>query len=102
MSKPKKAASDTDLSEIIKPEMQFQGDPEHPLKALFGEGKDLPVLKSVGLFQIPHTRKFVSFTLTTQGANVVSIEVDVPDQRLIAVDNAKTRVDGFILDTELL
>lgn len=102
MSKPKKAVSDTDLSEIVKPELTFAGDPDHPLKAMFAEGTDLPVIRTAGLLQIPNTRKFVSFTLKTQGDKVIAIEVDVPDQRLIAIDNAKTRMDQFILDTELL
>ncbi len=61
----------------------------HPFKGLEAEGK-LPVLKSIGYVRkAPGSRDYVSYVITSQGAEVLGIECSEPNLKPIASDEAK-------------
>ena len=87
MSKPKKAPS----PDIVVPTIVATGEKEHALKALFRED-NAPVLKSVGYSLVPGLTgqgRFVSYVITSQGDQVLNIEVEQPNLKAIAEESAK-------------
>ena len=56
---------------------------------IFGQGEDLPVVRSVGYSKIPGTSKYISYIIHTKGTEVIKVEVDEPNMRPIAEESAK-------------
>ena len=80
------------LSDIIRPSVQFDnvGTKAHVLAQIFdGNKKDLPIIKSVGVFNVPGYSTYFSFVMQTKGREVISIEVEEPNLRSIAEESAK-------------
>ncbi len=95
----KEAGLHPKLSDIVKPSIEVAGD-KHELKRLFDEG-ELPVMKAVGFARIKDSSAgWVSYTITIQGNEVLSIEVDEPNVRSIAEDNAKIGFVTNLIDKE--
>ncbi len=76
---------------IVEPMVKFEGDnKQHAIDVLFnGDASALPLIKSVGYMKVPSSNNYVSFVMTTQGKEVLKIEVDEPNLRGIAEVTAK-------------
>src|SRR3954470_20590442 len=78
------------VAKIVKPIIGQQKE-KHPLQVLFsGEPAEFPVLKSVGYAPMGPGPSWVSYLITSQGSEILSIEVGEPNLRQIAEDMAKT------------
>ncbi len=76
-------------SDIIEESIKVEGSTKkHALKQLFDEDA-APQIKSIGYAGIPGTNRYISYIITTQGKEVLKIEVSEPDLRAIAEDEAK-------------
>lgn len=65
---------------------------EHALKQLFGGHPELlPEIKSVGVVRIPDTNNFVSFLMKSKGNEVIEIEVDEPNTRMVSEEMSKIK-----------
>lgn len=84
-----KKSSETAEAEFIKPLIKVAGE-KHLLEEMHEEG-EMPVLKSVGYTKLGGGKhSWVSYTMTTKGKEVLSIEIDEPNMRAIAEESAKT------------
>lgn len=86
---------------IVKPAMKVVGDDkQHALETLFeGPTEKLPVIKSVGFMKVPGKNSYVSYSISSKGKEILSIEVDEPNLRPIAEESAKILfVDQFLGD----
>ena len=74
----------------ISPIIRFDGD-KHDLEKLdLEDPESMPELKAVGYMKIGEkNHSWVSYTITTKGREVVSLEVSEPDMREIAEESAK-------------
>lgn len=75
-------------SDVIVESVHFNDSKQHVLKTLF-DSDEAPELKSVGYVKLPGTRSFVSYVITSKGREILKIEVNEPNLRLIAEDEAK-------------
>lgn len=83
MPRAKKAAKPL-VTTVIPP-----GSAGHAFEKLEDQGA-LPILKSVGYARVfPGSREYVSYVITSQGREVLSIEVSEPNLKAIASDEAK-------------
>lgn len=73
---------------VVQPIIRIENDKEHIMATLL-DSKSAPEVKSVGVFHVPGTNNYVSFTMITKGNEVISIEVDEPNLRAIAEESAK-------------
>lgn len=83
MARPKKITENKDAS-IVRPLVVVEGE-SHILKTL----SEMPMLKSVGYVKLDGTNSWISYTITSQGKSVLSIEVGEPNLRAIAEESAK-------------
>lgn len=84
MAKPSKSKKQS----IVQPLIKMEGE-KHLFEEL-EEANELPIIKSIGYMRVaPNSRDYVSYTITSRGHEVLSIEVSEPNARLIAVDDAK-------------
>lgn len=83
MSKQKK------LSDVIHESIKVEGSSkEHALKTLFNDD-EAPEITSIGYMKIPGSNRYISYVITSQGKEILKIEVSEPDFRAIAEDEAK-------------
>jgi len=87
-----------EVSTIIKPIIKEEEGTKHPLSILFTQKPELlQELTSVGLFRLPDTNKFISYTIKSKGTEVISIEVSEPDLRAICEETSKIAfVENFM------
>lgn len=84
---------------IVKETMDFGTKDSHPVVSLI-DSNEAPEIKSVGLFRLPETNTYVSFTMITKGREVVSIEVEQPNLRAVAEESAKISFVSTFMDNE--
>jgi len=85
---------------IIQPVIRTNGEP-HIMETMFEGKEDLPIIKSVGYAPIrPGSMSWVSYTITTQGKEVLKIEVDEPNLKQIAEESAKIAFVSTFIDQE--
>ena len=87
----------------VVPTIEYTGSNTAQAATIF-KGEDqstLPIIKSIGVRQIPGSRYFVSYTLYTQGDQVVKVEVDEPNMRAIAEDSAKSNFVQLFMSQEI-
>ncbi len=96
MAKQTKKSKET----VIKPSIQVAGD-KHVFETLFeGEADNLPEIRSVGFMKVsPNSKDYVSYVITTKGTDVISIEVDEPNLKIIAEESAKTNFVNLFIDS---
>lgn len=76
-------------SDIIEESIVVEGSTKkHALKQLFDED-EAPQIKSIGYAGIPGTNRYISYIITSQGKDILKIEVSEPDLRAIAEDESK-------------
>lgn len=76
-------------SSIIEPSVRY-GEDKHALEILFdGDKNELPVLKSVGYVKLPGTTNFVAYTIHSKGREIIKIQAEEPNVRMIAEESAK-------------
>lgn len=76
-------------SSLIEPSVRYDND-KHALEVLFdGDKNELPILKSVGYVKLPGTTNFVAYTIQSKGREIIKIEVEEPNVRMIAEESAK-------------
>ena len=73
---------------FVKPSIQVNDSKENVISNLI-EGSNAPEIQSIGVFKVPGTNHYVSFTMITKGKEVISIEVEEPNLRAIAEESAK-------------
>ena len=74
---------------VIQPTIHFVGNTkEHALEELFNNG-EAPLIKSVGYVNLPGTTLYVSYIIHSRGTEIVKIEVEEPNVKMIAEDSAK-------------
>jgi len=74
----------------VVPSITVVGGKKNALVNLFeGDQSKLPVLKSVGYGEIPGTNTFVAYVIYSKGGNILKIEVEEPNLRVIAEESAK-------------
>jgi len=75
---------------------------KHVLESLFdGDPAKLPIIKAVGYMPIREgSSGWVSYTITTRGREVMLIEVDEPNIRVIAEESAKVAFVTTFIDQE--
>lgn len=73
---------------VISPSVRIN-DKEHALEALFKKDQ-APVLKSVGYAKVPGTNSYMAYTITSQGTEIIKIEVEEPNLLAIADEAART------------
>lgn len=74
---------------IVKPTMQFDGR-KNVLQAIFeGDPGKIPVLKSVGYTHVPGTNTYVAYVIHSRGGQILKIEPEEPNLRMITEDAAK-------------
>lgn len=61
----------------------------------------LPIVKSIGIRQVPGSRYFISYTIYTQGDKVIKVEVDEPNMRAIAEDSAKSNFVQLFMSQDI-
>ncbi len=86
---------------IVKPQIRVAGE-THILEAIFEDKtKDLPEMKSVGYMRINQSsNNWLSYTITTKGNEVLSIEVGEPNLRAIVEDEAKIAFVNSFMNQE--
>lgn len=83
---------------IVKPIIVNNNQP-HVLEDK--DNKDMPILKSIGFGKInPESNLYVSYIITSQGDQVLSIEVSDEDMKVIAMDEAKINFVNTFMDGE--
>ena len=86
---------------VVRPLIVLKGaTSENVLKVLI-DSKDAPLLKSIGFRRASETsQSWVSYTVTTKGDKVISIEVDEPNMRQVAEESAKINFVTLFTDAE--
>lgn len=89
------------VSSIVKPIIR-EGDKKHLLEIMLdGDPNKYPIIKAVGYMPIRDGQAgWISYTITTKGREVLSIEVSEPDGRLLAEDGAKIAFVNQFIDHE--
>ncbi len=91
MARPKKDTSAQPAASDVKiiPSIKIEGN-KNALETLFqGDPSKLPVMISVGLAEVPGTNTYMAYTMKSKGSQILSIEVEEPNLRLIAEESAK-------------
>jgi hypothetical protein len=87
--------------DFIKPSIRAN-DEKHILEEIYeSDPNDMPTLKAVGYVQIGTGKSsWMSYTITTKGKEVLSIDVDEPNVRAIAEESAKIAFVTSFVDQE--
>lgn len=105
MARPKKlkipdASPEPKASDVVSPLIRSNGE-SHILEDLFdGPVEEMPLIKSVGYSKLGGRSGWISYTITTRGREVVSIEVSEPDLKDIAEETAKIAFVQAFIDKE--
>ena len=106
MARPRKqtaepAPENKPYSDVVKPMIRANGE-RHVLEVIFdGDPDDMPVVKSVGYMPVKEgSSGWISYTITSRGREIISIEVDEPNIRPIAEENAKMAFVTAFIDQE--
>lgn len=96
MAKPSKKSQS-----IVKPVLVESGK-QHALAKIFdGDPNKVPTIKSVGCMRLsPDSNSWISYTITSRGREVLSIEVDEPNLRGVAEESAKINFVHAFMDQE--
>jgi pheromone shutdown protein TraB len=86
---------------IVKPIISVAGE-THPLESILAKDTSkLPEIKSVGYMRVSaNSNSWVSYTITSKGDKIISIEVDEPNLRQIAEESAKISFVNSFSDQE--
>lgn len=96
MARPKKLKES-----LIQPSVIEDGHPHVFEKIWDGDQSKMPVLKSIGYVRLPNTNQWVSYILTSKGKDVLSIEADSPNDRLVAEDATRVNFVSQFMDLEV-
>lgn len=85
---------------IVQPTVTFGDDKQHVVAELL-DSENPPVITSIGYMRVPNKNTFVAYTIKSKGREILSIEVEEPNLRMIAEDSAKMFfVSNFCQDLE--
>lgn len=85
---------------VVEPSIRVVGEKnKHPMQDLV-EGKNCPVIVSVGILRVPETNTYMSYAIHTQGLKVIKVEVEEPNVKGIAVESCKCEFVSRFIDTE--
>lgn len=100
-------AKQTKKEEVAVPAVEITGVGQDLAPGIFekkatdADESNLPVVKSVGVMQVPGTRHFLPYMIYIQGSKVVKVECLEPDTRAVAVETSRDLFVEHFMDIEL-